>query len=298
MEKLFGNRLFKMTLPILIPTRNRPAILRRTLDELRARGFSEHPLLVYDDASDDPGAIVEVVSTWPGSRLIRAETRAGQAKGRNRLMREAGSEYALFLDDDSWPESHAAIINALEVVRKDALPVATFQYRSLADGKLSVPAKQGRSKAASFLGGASLFHVPTVLSVGGYRDCFVYGYEEPELSMRLWLAGHRIEYLPGVIVLHNHFELPSEKRDYREYDYLYARNGILMSSLNMPWWFGLSHGLVRSFRRSIYRRRCVWPKIRGTLSGVWLSLTLWKERNPCSIRQALEWCRFSRDHSR
>ncbi len=280
---------------ILIPTRNRPAILRRTLEELLRAGFGGHALLIYDDASDDPKSVAEVVALWPGvSRVIRSDTRTGQAKGRNALMRASPSEYVLFLDDDCWPESRAALIKALELVRSDGLAVATFHYRSLADGTLSIPPDQGRAKAKSFLGGASLFHVPTVLSVGGYRDCFVYGYEEPELTMRLWLAGHRIEYLPGITVVHNQFYTPDEKRDYREYDYLYARNGILLSSLNMPWWLGLPCGLMRSVRRSIHQRRNMRAKFIGTLSGVWLSFALWRERKPSSISQAMEWLRFSR----
>jgi GT2 family glycosyltransferase len=133
--------------------------------------------------------------------------------------------------------------------------------------------------------------------VGGYRECFVYGYEEPELAMRLWLAGRRVEYLPGIVVAHNQFHSAEENRDYREYDYLYARNGILMSSMNMPWWFGLPHGLLRSVRRSAYQRRNYWVKLSGTLSGIYLSFTMRKERNPCSPRKALEWFRFSRNYS-
>jgi GT2 family glycosyltransferase len=283
-------------LAILMPTRNRPAILRRTLEELLRAGFGNHPLLIYDDASDDAKAVAEVASLWPGERrLLRSDTRTGQAKGRNALMRASTSEYALFLDDDCWPENRDAIIKALELARTDGLAVATFHYRSLADGSLSIPPDQGRAKAKSFLGGASLFHVPTVLGVGGYRDCFVYGYEEPELTMRLWLAGKRTEYLPGIVIVHNQFCTPEENRDYQEYDYLYARNGILMSSLNMPCWFGLPHGLLRSVRRSAYQRRNFRAKMSGTLSGVWLSLSLWRERKPSSIRQVMEWFRFSRN---
>jgi GT2 family glycosyltransferase len=283
---------------ILIPTRNRPGILRRTLDELRSQGFGNHPLWIYDDASADAHAIAESVAVWPGARLLRSEKRTGQAQGRNRLMREAKAEYALFLDDDSWPEDRISLLHSWEVMMRDRLAVATFQYRSLADGKLSVSAHRPRGAACAFLGGASLFHVPSVLSVGGYREIFIYGYEEPELALRLWLAGMRMEYLPGIVVAHNHFETPDEYRDYREYDFLYARNGILMSSLNMPLWFGLPHGLFRSIRRSFYERRSLWPKVRGTWAGISLSFSLWGERNPASIQQTLGWCRFNRSGSR
>jgi GT2 family glycosyltransferase len=162
---------------------------------------------------------------------------------------------------------------------------------------MSVPSGVGRTAVSSFLGGASLFHLPSVLAVGGYRECFVYGYEEPELAFRLWLAGMKIEYLP-IMISHNQFHSPQEQRDYREYDFLYARNGILMSSLNMPLWFGLPHGLLRSLRRSLYLRRNFWVKARGTCAGIWMTFNLWSERNPCSFAQAREWLHFTRANAR
>lgn len=278
---------------ILIPTRNRPGILQRTLEELLQRGFGSHRLFIYDDASDDPDAITRVVGSWPGGKLIRSDIRTGQAKGRNRLMREACSEFALFLDDDSWPEANAPLAAAAAAMRQDSLTVATFQYRSLADGKLSAGVDQRRSQSSSFLGGASLFHVPSVLALGGYREAFVYGYEEPELALRLWLAERRIEYFPEVIVAHNHFERPDEKRDYREYDFLYARNGLLMSSLNMPLWFGLPHGLARSLRRSFYRKRNFTAKLAGTWAGIKMTFSHWSDREPCSWRQVRHWIKFN-----
>jgi GT2 family glycosyltransferase len=284
----------KSDLAILIPTRNRPAILKRTLEELVAQGFGGHPLLVYDDASDEPSEIDKVVSPWSGARVLHGKTRCGQARGRNELMRATTCPYALFLDDDSWPEDYAPLMAALKSVQDEGITVATFQYRSLGDGKLSVPAETPRGPAAGFLGGASVFHVSRVLAIGGYRECFVYGYEEPELAMRLWLRGLKMEYFPGVVIAHNHLEKPDEKRDHREYDYLYARNGILMSSLNLPLWFGLPHGLARSLRRSFYRRRNFLSKLNGTLAGIKLTFSNWAERTPCSFRQANEWMKFSR----
>lgn len=287
-------------LAILIPTRNRPGILATTLVELRKIGMGEVALWVYDDASDDGEAIRKVVQkTWPGGQVVRGENRVGQAEGRNALMRACGKECGLFLDDDSFPASSDGLNRYLNPDTKPAhRAVTTFQYKSMADGKLSTNPSVPSGTCASFLGGGSIFHIPSILAVGGYRNFFVYGYEEPELAMRLWLNGYEIWYDSEVVINHNHFETPGEQRDHKEYDYLYARNGILMSSLNMPLWFGLPHGLARSVRRSIHFRRNYSAKFRGTLAGLWLSLTLWRERAPCSIRKAINWCRFSRVPSR
>ena len=280
-------------LAILIPTRNRPGILATTLAELRKIGMGEAVLWVYDDASDIGETIREVVKKiWPNGSVIRGESRVGQAEGRNILMRTCGKAYGLLLDDDSFPASSDGLATHLSLDTKPVhRAVTTFQYKSMADGKLSTNPAVRSGTCVSFLGGGSIFHIPSVLAVGGFRKLFVYGYEEPELAMRLWLNGYEIWYDPEVVINHNHFESPGENRNNKEYDYLYARNGILMSSLNLPLWFGLPHGLARSVRRSFYRRRNFGAKARGTLAGLWLSLTLWKERTPCRFKQALARCR-------
>ncbi len=274
---------------ILIPTRNRPGILRRTLEELLARGFGGYPLLVYDDASEVPEEIAGVVAEWPGGRVIHGKKRGGQATGRNCLLRAAATDYALMLDDDSWPEDRGLFEAAADEMSGAGIGVGTFQYRSLADGKLSIPEGEGRGRVMSFLGGASLFDVKQVLGVGGFLEPLVYGYEEPELSLRLWLNGVRIEQFPEVVVAHNHFETPDEKRDYREYDYYYARNSILMSAMNFPLVLGLPHGIFRSARRSLYQRRNVAAKVKGTVAGVVDTFRLGGMRKPCGIAKAWEW---------
>jgi GT2 family glycosyltransferase len=201
-------------------------------------------------------------------------------------------EFALFLDDDSWPEARESVLAALKTMIDDHLGIVTFTYKALADGTLSVPLGRQRGRVTGFLGGASLFHVPSVLKVGGYRGFWVYGGEEPELTMRLWLAGVSVEYLPGVIILHNQYYTPEEGRDYWEYDYLYARNTILMSSLNMPLLLGLPYGFFRAVRWSVYRNRNYTAKSRGLAVGVFQSFSRLRERQPCSWRQAAHWILF------
>ena len=278
---------------ILIPTRNRPGILRRTLEELLARGFGGYPLLVYDDASDEPCEIAAAVAIWPGGRVIHGRERGGQAKGRNALLRKASTEYALLLDDDSWLEDRVVFEAAADEVETGGYGVGTFQYRALCDGAYSVGKDVPRARVTNFLGGACLFHIPQVMRVGGFFEELVYGYEEPELSMRLWLHGIGIEQFPEVVAAHNQFDTPDEARDYREYDYYYARNSILMSTMNLPLVLGLPHGLLRSVRRSLYQRRNVAAKVKGTVTGVVDTFRLGGMRKPCGIAKAWEWIKGS-----
>lgn len=281
-------------LAILIPTRNRPDILAITLAELRKAGLGDAALWVYDDCSTDAEAIPRVVNSWPGAKVLRGAKRVGQAEGRNILMRACGKEFGLLIDDDSFPTEASALKKHLVEPRDSRRAITTFQYLDVPTQRLSTPKELGEGIARTFQGGGSLFHISTVMGLGGFRSFFIYGYEEPELSMRIHLNGLQIWYDPAVIVHHNHFETPNECRDHNEYDYLYARNAILMSSLNLPLWLGLPHGLARSARRSFYRKRHFLAKIQGTWAGIKMSFSYWPQRTPCSWRQAREWIKFQR----
>ena len=282
---------------ILIPTRNRPEILGTTLQKLIENGFGDVALWVYDDCSTEPEAserIEKIVTAWPQGRVIRGQVRVGQAEGRNVLMRACGKEFGFLIDDDSVPASTASLERHLSKPFPVGRAIVTCQYLDIPSRRFSTPTDQGEAPTTTFQGGGSLFYIPAVMSVGGFRKSFVYGYEEPELSLRLRINGYQIWYDPTLLVEHYHFETPNEKRDNREYDYLYARNSVLMSSLNMPLWFGLPHGLARSLRRSFFRRRNAWAKIQGTAAGVWRTFSMWRERTPCSISQAVDLCRTAK----
>jgi GT2 family glycosyltransferase len=284
-------------LAILIPTRNRPEILKTSLQKLKENGFAGTVLWVYDDCSTRPDAsqnIRQVVSDWPAGKVIRGEVRVGQAEGRNVLMRACGKEYGLLLDDDSVPVATTALARHLSEAFPTGQAIVTCQYLDVPTQRFSTPPDVPAGPTTMFQGGGSLFHIPTVMTVGGFRKCFIYGYEEPELSMRLRMNNYQIWYDPKLLIEHYHYETPAEQRNDREYDYLYARNSILMSSLNMPLWLGLPHGLARSLRRSLFRRRNAWPKIQGTVAGIWQTFSRWRERTPCTGHQAVEWCRLSK----
>ncbi len=91
-------------LPIsgIIPTRNRPDALQRTLESLAAQ--DAHPLeIVFVDGSDDDASqlVVQRMGDQLNTRLVyhRAE-RLGAAIQRNQAFRHATQNFIWFLDDD------------------------------------------------------------------------------------------------------------------------------------------------------------------------------------------------------
>ncbi len=265
-------------LAILIPTRNRAGDTGHDVGKLQNAGLGEVPLWIYDDCSADATAIPKAVAGWPGVRVITGEQRVGQAEGRNVLMRACGKEFGLFLDDDSFPRSSAGLQKHLVHQPELRRAVVTFQYMDVPTQRYSTPLDLPEGIARSFQGGGSLFHIPTVLGLGGFRSFFIYGYEEPELSCRLQMNGFHIWYEPSMVVLHNHFETPAEFRNHAEYHYLYARNSVLMSSLNMPLWLG----------RSAWSVPCGAPSFNENFSGrkfagllmIWQSFALEGKERP------------------
>ena len=281
------------TVTIVIPTYNRPEILRRTLRELKERGFERLPLLIYDDASTSETGVAEVAAAeWPTASVFRSDVKRGQAFGRNRLLREANTEWILLLDDDSWPEVRDVLNTALENACDQGATVATFQYRSLRNGELSHSHLTDVQEVYSFLGGAALLHRESVRQIGGFRDVLVFGFEEPDLAFRIWASDRKIVFYPDVIFSHNQHYTPEEHRDYREYDFLYSRNSILMSSLNFPLWFGLLHGVIRSVRRLTYHKRNYFTKLHGIVCGIGLSFTSDNELSRASLAKSVQWLKL------
>jgi hypothetical protein len=88
------------TISIVLPTRNRSAVLRRAIDSVLAQSYPRWQLLVIDDASTDDTA--SVVGSIHDDRvvLVRGDG-AGAGKARNEGLRAASGSIVAFLDDDN-----------------------------------------------------------------------------------------------------------------------------------------------------------------------------------------------------
>ena len=226
-----------MNLPALtigITTRNRPAAIARAVSSLAHAADLTPEILVFDDGSVPPADVAPA----PGLslRVLHDASSPGYIVGRNRLMREARAPFVLLLDDDTRMVSADAIHRALAVMRTDPSVGAVAFAQAEADGTpwpaAMQPARTTTSGVvASYIGFAHLLRRDVFLSLGGYREEFVFYGEEKEYCLRLIEAGYRTIFLPDALISH----LPDPAgRDPRRYLRFVSRNDCLTSVLNDP----------------------------------------------------------------
>lgn len=189
-------------------------------------GGVDAEVLVLDNASED-GSAEAVRARGGNARLIALERRAGKAENDSTLMREAGGEFCLLLNEDSElrPGAAAALLAALEA---DA-GAAAAGARLLDSGGEPVPCAWRFPGVASALAGALFLHrALTVQSKGrgvrrvdwaqssallvrrsaatevGYMDpdFFVY-YDECDFAKRLADAGWHSLFVPDAEAVHH-----------------------------------------------------------------------------------------------
>ncbi len=93
--------MHRFTVSIIVPTRNRPEMLRECLDGIRS-SYSHYAYdeLIVVDGSDDHNAVLNKQLATTFGAVYRRETRRGVAFTRNVGVQIAKSEVLVFADDD------------------------------------------------------------------------------------------------------------------------------------------------------------------------------------------------------
>lgn len=93
------------TFSIVIPTLNRPAMLKRALESVLSQTYSQYEVIVVDDGSSCPCDDVVRALSSDRIRLIRASRNMGQGLARNIGIAASAGQFISFLDDDDQLES-------------------------------------------------------------------------------------------------------------------------------------------------------------------------------------------------
>jgi glycosyltransferase involved in cell wall biosynthesis len=114
---------------IVIPTYNRPHLLRLALNGVRAQSFGDIELVVQDDAS--PADVAAVIAEFPdlAIRYYRNERGVGQnANIRMAIGRATGKYLALLADDDVWkPGFLRRMVEAMEAEPNCVLAFSNYE---------------------------------------------------------------------------------------------------------------------------------------------------------------------------
>jgi GT2 family glycosyltransferase len=269
-------------LAIIMPTRNRPEVLARSLALIRARGFKDTPIYVFDDASGDAEAVANAAGSVPGVTLIRSEQQLGPAGGRNRLLHAAQASWCLALDDDCYPREDFDIAQWISIDPHPSDPIIiNFLCFRPSDGDLSPKGHTASGPTNAFHGGASLLHRESILNIGGYRDFLVFGLEDTELALRTWASGYQVWIDPENVVIHEHV---AGGRDLRKEAFYYVKNRILVGMLTAPLYIGIPHGFVSAARR-IFHHRYPFTAAQGLANGLWDGVRYFNQRKSLTFKQ-------------
>jgi glycosyltransferase involved in cell wall biosynthesis len=105
---------------VVIPTRNRRALLEQAVASVRAQAGVTWELIVVDDASDDDTAAY--LADQPGLRFFRQPMRRQLSAARNVGLADARGTFILFLDDDDLLEPNAlSVLSSALRTNEDAV---------------------------------------------------------------------------------------------------------------------------------------------------------------------------------
>ncbi len=140
-------------------------------------------------------------------------------------------------------------------------------------------------------GSALLIDAGVYRDVGGWTEVYGYYFEDIDLGIKVWKAGHEVVHVPDAVVRHQISATMTEGSARK--NFLFWRNRLMLTVVHWP--FGL---MLATFRRAIFselldRRRHDRPVLRRALKetfGRWSAL--WRCRRQFRGQGNDDWRRF------
>jgi glycosyltransferase involved in cell wall biosynthesis len=208
-----------LRISVVIPTYQRCASVRRTLEALARQTFAatDYEVIVPIDGSDDGTkemieafhAPYRLGTTWQPNR--------GRAAARNAGIRQATGHLIVFLDDDMEPVpgfllahhdahpagSRRAVVGPVPIPDEPSSPPIVHYRRRTTDALLDRLAQPGYTLDFRdvYTGNLSLSR-DLLGEVGGFDETFErYGHEDYELALRLVKAGVELGFSPQAVAV-------------------------------------------------------------------------------------------------
>ena len=210
---------------VVIPTRDRAAVLERTLAALAEQelGGIAMEVIVVDNGS--PAGSLEAVSSFsataPFSFTLLVEQRSGASAARNAGVAVARGEHILFLGDDTRPADGDLVAEHVQALSErpgarvvmgvchwapgiEVTPVMEWLERTRKSHDYSI-FPPGEGPLTNLYANNLSLPRDALLDVGGFDERFPqYGWEDYDLALRLGDRGYRLCFLPELVVHHDH----------------------------------------------------------------------------------------------
>jgi glycosyltransferase involved in cell wall biosynthesis len=113
----------------IVPTYNRPELLRRALESINCQAYSRFEAVVVNDHGQD---ISSVVGDYPFAKLVNHDRNLGLSAARNTGISHSRGEYLGYLDDDDWlyPDHSVVLLGALLGGYRAGYSDAAVQYNN------------------------------------------------------------------------------------------------------------------------------------------------------------------------
>lgn len=177
-----------MNIAYVMPTRNRPQVLDRTLRAIGGLPRHSAEVIVVDNDSEARPQVPRELENGVGVRLLTLSENLGAA-ARNVGVEasDPGARWIVMLDDDSHPTS-LGFVDALRRAPEDVLAISA---------DIHLPAQGCREQGGLpevFIGCGVAIRREAFLRAGGYDRAFNYYVEEYDLAARLLLMGGRVAF--------------------------------------------------------------------------------------------------------
>jgi GT2 family glycosyltransferase len=217
----------KPLISILIVNWNGEKIISDCLNSLRKQNYKNIEIIINDNNSSDNS--IEVIKKYKEVKLIKSKDNYGFAGGNNIAVKKAKGKYVLLLNTDT--EVTKDFLENLVVIMEEDTTLGVVQPKFLYDNEDS-PHKNIINSVGAYLTNTGFLYYPgygkkdtrtlynkrrevfsaygacmlirkeIIDMIGLFDDDYFLYFEETDFCMRVWLAGWRIEYIPGIIIYH------------------------------------------------------------------------------------------------
>jgi GT2 family glycosyltransferase len=196
------------SISVIILNYNGARWIKRCLDSLVAQTiFQQIEVIVADNLSTDGSdrTAQELVKGWPNGKFIQHGENLGFCEGNNRAVPPARGEYLFFLNNDTWlePDCLEKLLSGVKAARASAATPLVLNYDDESRqrvfgvgfdicGYVAFAEVQPEIRELFMPPGCSyLIEAKLFRDLGGFdRDIFLYC-DELDLSLRVWISGHR-----------------------------------------------------------------------------------------------------------